>query len=209
MAVLLERDVIEFAERGYGSNAKDAFATAIQIVDDQSSDETLESSKMISTSSKNVARSVLEKTMRTIFNMAANKFGTKSAQYRAFGEADISNQSDAEIVRTCKVMETAARANLVELTSEGLTQEKIDKLNTNRIALDDSIDAVAKGVSDRDMATENRVEALNALYALVMKYAGTGQDIFYEENEAKYNDYVIYDTPSGLPPRDPDGPIVP
>ena len=209
MAVLLERDVIEFTERGYDSDAKDAFASAIQIVDDQSSDETLESSKMISTSGKNVARSVLEKSMRTIFNMAANKFGTKSAQYRAFGEADISNQSDAEIVRTCKVMETAARANLVELTSEGLTQEKIDKLNSNRITLDDSIDAVAKGVSDRDIATENRVEALNALYALVMKYAGTGQDIFYEENEAKYNDYVIYDTPSGLPPLDPDGPIVP
>ena len=209
MAVLLERDVIEFTERGYDSDAKDAFASAIQIVDDQSSDETLESSKMISTSGKNVARSVLEKSMRTIFNMAANKFGTKSAQYRAFGDAEISRQSDAEIVRTCKVMETAARANLVELTSEGLSQEKIDKLNSNRITLDDSIDAVAKGVSDRDIATENRVEALNALYALVMKYAGTGQDIFYEENEAKYNDYVIYDTPSGLPPLDPDGPIVP
>lgn len=83
------------------------------------------------------------------------------------------------------------------------------RLNDQRIALNNNIDEVAKGVSDRDIATENRIEALNALYALVMKYAGTGQDIFYEENEAKYNDYVIYDTPSGLPPRDPDGPVEP
>jgi hypothetical protein len=141
--------------------------------------------------------------------MAANKFGTKSAQYRAFGDAEISRQSDAEIVRTCKVMATAASQNLAALASEGLTQEKIDKLNDHGIALDDNIDAVAKGVTDRDIATEKRIEALNALYALVIKYAGIGQDIFYDVNEAKYNDYVIYDTPSGLPPEDPDGPIEP
>lgn len=209
MALLLERDRVEFADRGYDRDAKDAFANAIRIVSDQPSDETLEASKMSFTENKDSARSVLEKSMRTIFNMAANKFGTKSAQYRAFGEADISNQSDAEIVRTCKVMVTAARANLPALESEGLTEEKIEKLNSHGIALDESIDAVAKEVSDRDIATEKRVEELNALYALVIKYAGIGQDIFYEENEAKYNDYVIYDTPSGLPPEDPDGPIVP
>ena len=71
------------------------------------------------------------------------------------------------------------------------------------------MDVAKKGVSVSVIATEKRVEELNALYALVIKYAGIGQDIFYEENEAKYNDYVIYDTPSGLPPENPDGPIVP
>ena len=207
--VLLDRDSVEFADRGYDRDAKDAFVNAIRIVSDQTSDETLEASKMILTENKNANRSVLEKSMRTIFNMAANKFGTKSAQYRAFGNPEISRQSDAEIVRTCKVMVTAARANLPALESEGLTEEKIEKLNSHGIALDESIDVAKKGVSDRDIATEKRVEELNALYALVIKYAGIGQDIFYEENEAKYNDYVIYDTPSGLPPENPDVPIVP
>lgn len=207
MAGLLDRDAVEFADRGYDQDAKDAFSNAIRVVDTQTADETLEASKMIFTENKNAARSVLEKSMRTIFNMAANKFGTKSAQYRAFGDAEISRQSDAEIVRTCKVMATAARQNLAALASEGLTQDKIDRLNGQGIALDDNIDAATKGVSDRDIATEKRIEELNALYALVIKYAGIGQDIFYEENEAKYNDYVIYDTPSGLPPENPDVPI--
>jgi len=204
---LMERDQEEFVERGLDSDAKDAFANAIHIVSKQSSDETLEASKMIFTENKNAARSTLEKSMRTIFNMADNKFGVKSAQYRAFGKANISKQSDAEIVRTCKVMLLAARENLAELASEGLTQNKIDLLSNQRIALDDAIDKVAKGVYIRDVATENRVEKLNALYALVIKYAGIGQDIFYEINEAKYNDYVIYNTSSGLPPEDPDGAI--
>lgn len=209
LLVLLDRDSVEFADRGYDRDAKDAFVNAIRIVSEQPADETLEGSKMAFTENKDAARSALEKSMRTIFNMAANKFGTKSAQYRAFGDAEISRQSDAEIVRTCKVMVTAARANLPALESEGLTEEKIEKLNSHGIALDESIDVAKKGVSDRDIATEKRVEELNALYALVIKYAGIGQDIFYEENEAKYNDYVIYDTPSGLPPENPDGPIVP
>lgn len=205
---LLDRDRVEFTDRGYDSAAEEAFANAIRTVADQPSDETLESTKMTFTQNKDAARNVLEKSMRTIFNMAANKFGTKSAQYRAFGKADISNQSDAEIVRTCRVMVTAATQNLGELASEGLNQEKIERLNEQGVTLDEQIDVVAKGVNDRDIATEKRVEELNALYALVIKYAGIGQDIFYEVNEAKYNDYVIYDTPSGLP-EDPDAPIAP
>ena len=67
---------------------------------------------------------------------------------------------------------------------------------------------VARGVSDRDIATESRVETLNNLYSLLVKYTGIGQDIFYKVNEAKYNDYVLYDTPSGLP-EDPFTPVQP
>ena len=196
---LLDRDATEFADRGYDKNAKDNFIGAIETINNLSSDETLEASKIGFTQSKDAARSGLEKSMRTIFNMAAIKYGTQSAKYRSFGNAEISRQPDAELVRTYKVMAQAANENLADLASEGLTQYKIDVLTAQGIALDDSIDAVAKGISDRDIATESRVEALNSLYALVIKYAGIGQDIFYEENEAKYNDYVIYDTPSGLP----------
>ena len=196
---LLDRDATEFADRGYDKNAKNNFIGAIETINNLSSDETLEASKIGFTQSKDAARSGLEKSMRTIFNMAAIKYGTQSAKYRSFGNAEISRQPDAELVRTYKVMAQAANENLADLASEGLTQYKIDVLTAQGIALDDSIDAVAKGISDRDIATESRVEALNSLYALVIKYAGIGQDIFYEENEAKYNDYVIYDTPSGLP----------
>ncbi|WP_129536611.1 hypothetical protein [Chryseobacterium sp. 3008163] len=96
-----------------------------------------------------------------------------------------------------------AEKYLPQLADEGLTTEKINTLMTQREALDVAIDAQAKGISDRDLAAEGRVEALNKLYQLLTKYAGTGQDIFYETNEAKYNDYIIYDTPSGLPETPP------
>ena len=196
---LLDRDQVEFAERGYDAAAKTAFTEAVEVINTISSDETLEAEKMMLTEKKLAARSTLEKSMRTIFNMAANKYGNQSAQYRAFGPADISAQPEAELARTYKILVTAANKNLAEMATEGLTQEKISELTNQGVLYDVAIDEVAEGISNRDIATENRVEALNRLYKLVIKYAGIGQDIFYEINEAKYNDYVIYDTPSGMP----------
>ena len=201
--LLMDRDAQEFSERGYNSAAKTAYMAAIEVVNSFSSDETLEGEKMILTENKNAARRILEKSMRTIFNMAANKFGLQSAQYRAFGPGDISQQPDAELARTYKVMVKAANKTLADLSSEGLSQENITALIDQGTLFDETIDALAEGISDRDIATESRVEALNNLYALLSKYAGIGQVIFYETNEAKYNDYVIYDTPSGMPPEVP------
>lgn len=196
---LLDRDLLEFTERGYNAAAKANFTAKRDLVDLFPSDEKLEANKMSLTAEKDAARSALEKTMRTIFNMAANHFGATSAQYRAFGPADLSRQPDAELARTYKIMVDTATENLAEMSSEGLTQNMIDMLSAQGINFDESIDEMAKGVSDRDIATEGRIESLNDLYALVMKYAGIGQDLFYEVNEAKYNDYVIHDTPDGLP----------
>lgn len=196
---LLDRDSVEFSERGYNAAAKTDFEAARDEVSNFPSDETYEGKKTQLTATKNAARSALEKTMRTVFNMAANKFKSEPAKYRSFGDAEISRKPDAELVRMYKVMVTTANEHLAALSSEGLTQSKIDNITTQGIALDVAIDALAKGISDRDIATENRVENLNFLYSLVSKYAGIGQDIFYETNEAKYNDYVIYDTPSGMP----------
>ncbi|WP_263603716.1 hypothetical protein [Chryseobacterium sp. PET-29] len=104
-------------------------------------------------------------------------------------------------------MTATAQKYLTELSDEGLTSDKINTLIAQREALDLAIDAQAQGISDRDVAAEGRIEALNKLYQLLTKYAGTGQDIFYETNEAKYNDYIIYDTPSGLPEVPPVNPI--
>lgn len=104
-------------------------------------------------------------------------------------------------------MSGTAEKYLTELSEEGLTSDKINTLITQRDALDLAIDAQAQGISDRDVAAEGRVEALNILYQLLTKYAGIGQDIFYETNEAKYNDYIIYDTPSGLPEVPPTDPV--
>lgn len=199
LIALIDRDITEFTDRGYNAAKKTELTTALHTVDSFPNDEQLEAIKMDLTTQKDAARNALEKTMRSIFNMAENVFGQYSARYKEFGNALISQQNDSEIVRVAKIMSSTAEKYLSQLADEGLTAEKITTLITQRDALDVAIDAQAKGISDRDVATESRIEALNKLYQLLTKYAGIGQDIFYETNEAKYNDYIIYNTPSGLP----------
>ena len=196
---LLDRDIVEFTDRGYSPAKKTELIDARNAVEDFPSDEQLEAIKIDLTNQKDAARSALEKTMRTILNMAENTFGFGSAKHREFGASDVSRQPDAELVRNARIMFATAEKYLAELQNEGLTQEKIATLIAQRETLDLAIDAQAKGISDRDVATEDRIEVLNTLYSLLTKYAGIGQDIFFETDEAKYNDYIIYDTPSGLP----------
>ncbi|CAD7799471.1 hypothetical protein CHRY9390_00491 [Chryseobacterium aquaeductus] len=207
LIALIDRDITEFTDRGYNAAKKTELTSALNTVDSFPSDEQLEAIKTNLTEQKDDARNALEKTMRSIFNMAENVFGQYSAKYKEFGNALISQQSDAELVRVAKIMSLTAKKYLPELSDEGLTTDKINTLITQRDTLDVAIDVQAKGISDRDVATESRVEALNKLYQLLTKYTGIGRDIFYETNEAKYNDYIIYDTPSGLPETPPTDPV--
>lgn len=207
LIALIDRDIAEFTDRGYNAAKKDELTTARNTVDNFPNDKQLEAIKMNLTEQKDAARNTLEKTMRSIFNMAENVFGIYSARYKEFGNAGISQQSDAELVRVAKIMSLTAEKYLAELSDEGLTSEKVATLITQRNALDVAIDKQAKGISDRDVAAEGRIEALNKLYQLLTKYTGIGKDIFYETNEAKYNDYIIYDTPSGLPETPPVDPV--
>ncbi|KQT26232.1 hypothetical protein ASG22_06060 [Chryseobacterium sp. Leaf405] len=207
LIALIDRDIAEFTDRGYNTAKKAELTTARNTVDNFPNDEQLEAIKMNLTEQKDAARNALEKTMRSIFNRAENVFGQGSAKYKEFGDTMISQQSDAEIVRVAKIMSLTAEKYLTELSDEGLTSEKIATLIAQRNTLDVTIDAQAQGISDRDVAAESRVEALNRLYELLIKYSGIGKDIFYETSEAKYNDYIIYDTPSGLPETPPVNPV--
>lgn len=197
MINLLDRDYDAFAERGYNAAAKDNFVEKRDFAASFSSDEILEAQKMILTERKDAARTALEKTMRTIFNMASDHFGGQSAQFRAFGSTDLTRQREAELARMYKTMVAAATKNLGEMAEEGLSQNLIDRLQLQGETYDTLIDEVAEAIYQRNISTEQRVDALNALYRLVAKYAGIGKDIFYETNEAKYNDYVIYDSAGG------------
>jgi hypothetical protein len=86
---------------------------------------------------------------------------------------------------------------LPQLRTTELTQDFLDTLEKNILTFDDAIDAQIASIRNRDIAVEERVGEGNVLYAELVKLCNTGKDIFYSINEAKYNDYVIYNTPTG------------
>lgn len=197
MIHLLDRDFEDFAERGYTAAAKNLFMELRDQAENIPSDEILEAKKMMVTEQKVAAKIALQKTMRTILNMAANHFGARSAKFRSFGSTKLSRKREVDMARVYKIMGATASEHLEEMEEVGMTQILIDRLKIQGETFDECISAVTNAIIERNFATEKRIETNNALYHLLIKYASIGKDIFYETSEAKYNDYVIYDSPRG------------
>jgi hypothetical protein len=197
------RDAAEFVQRGYSA----ARLAAIQQQSDDfgavTSDEEMLALQMLRTEAKDKKRDVLEEQLRTVFAMASNAFGAKSIQLRRFGDGNLSKQTDNDLIRTARVGIKTANEYLTELGAEGLTAAFLTATTAQTQAFDEALDAQQLAISDREIAKETRIEAANALYNELVKLSNTGKSIFRTLNEAKYNDYVIYDTPSGKAPEPP------
>ncbi len=205
---LLDRDIVEHTTRGFNPTKRTAFVKLINIFDACPDDEQLLGIRESATQAKDDARAKLEKQMRTIFLMAKNAFTSDSGKYREFGNTDLSTQTDEEVVRNAKIIITTATKYLTQLADEGLTTAVITTLSNTKKELDDAIDAKIKAVSNKDLAAETRIEAANNLYDMIVKYCDNGKDLFIEVNEAKYNDYVIYNTINGTKEEIIDPPVM-
>ena len=197
--LLTDRDNAEFADRGFNTNKRAALVQKINFFDTFETDAQLEALKITATQDKDAARQVLEPKMRTVFLMARNVFKETSGRYREFGDPAISQQTDELLVRNARVLINAATKYLVELADEGLTAAKLTDLEAAKQALDDALDVQRQAINDRDIKTEERIEAGNELYELIVKYCEIGRDIWINTHQAKYNDYIIYQIPETQP----------
>lgn len=194
LLLLIDRDAIEFADRNFNATKRAEFKAAIHSFENIDSDEILEGEKMSATEDKNAARDILHQKMKTALLMAKLVFGQNSGKYRTFGDTNYSDQTDDELCRNAQVMIKCCNNYLSDLAPEGMTIQRIQELTDAKNAFDEAIDKQATAINKRDGATSDRIDAGNALYSLVAKYAEIGKDIWYSVKEAYYNDYVIYDT---------------
>jgi len=67
-----------------------------------------------------------------------------------------------------------------------------------------------KAITDRNSVTERRRIEANKLYEMLMDNSERGKSIFAEVSQAKYSDYVVYNTKSGTNEENenPDSPSV-
>ena len=124
MLLLLDRDFSEFSERGFTLTKRANFVSKLEYFDNCPADEQLEGIKITATEDKNMARETIEKMMRTFFLMARLAFKDKIGKYKEFGNADISQESDDELVRSAKIVIATATKYLSILEDEGLTDRK-------------------------------------------------------------------------------------
>ena len=156
-------------------------------------DEYYEGFKVIKTEEKKKAREKLNSKMSGLMALAALRFGKNSASYRHFGVGKITGLTDEQAQRSCMNVIRCANLYYNELMEIGVSQMMISDLDLCRTELIFCLDEQSFAIRDRDIATEKRIFAGNKLYNELIRYMIVAKMFWKTQNEAKYNDYIMYD----------------
>jgi len=197
----IDRDIFEFSDRGFTAVKRTDFDDKTTAFNGMPSDNYLLGQQQIKTQEKNTSRTACEKKVNTVLTAVENVWGQRSAEYALFTEDEsLSNLTDPELLRFLEDFADSTEQYLTELAGEGVDAADVTELRELRIKFNDDLKAQAKAEKARNTGNNGRIKAGNILYALLVKYCNTGKDIWIGTDESKYNDYVIYDTPTGNPP---------
>lgn len=193
----VQRDSAQFATRGVTAATIATLQTNIANFDNTQTDEELKGALSVTTDAKDAIADTLRGSVATIRTMAENKLGRESAFYRSFSFEGMDAMTDEQLYRLGKRVVREATAQLPQLASEGLTAAMVTNLLTITTNFDNAIDAQQSAVKNRDIKTQDRIVKGNIVYKEIVRLTNTGKDLFASTDEAKYNDYVLYNTPSG------------
>jgi len=202
----IRRDAAEFEGYGITSAMVDELENQATHFSDTATDVELVSDQTEVTTTKDVVADKLQVAIRGVMSRVVLKYAVESARYRKFGTEALSQQSDAELIIVAGRVFRVGTEMLADLAANGLTSGMLDEVKHLRDDLEHELIGMNLKIADRDIEQESRVEAANAIYATLIKYTNTGQSIWETSNVAKYNDYVVYNTPSGDAPVDPPTP---
>ncbi len=144
------------------------------------------------TATKNTIAAELKTILRGITERARIAFGIGSSKYSLFHTKDLSKLPDSELLLFSRVVKRSADTYHTELLPVGLTAAMITALDAKNTDFEIAVNSQRTAIAMRDAATNNRSEKALELYNLMTSYCETGKVIWYETNEACYNDYVIF-----------------
>jgi hypothetical protein len=193
----MERDIDQFIKYGHSLDEANLLDIRIKLFQDLLTDAELEGNIMIATEKKNKLSEAIRDKIPGIMLHIENKFGKKSAHYKRFMAASVSKLPDEKLLRTTKRVVRIASLHQAEFESAGLTATDINELKLVNDEFETSFENQDDAISGRDIGTMTRIDEANALYELIAKICNTGKVIWKGKNEAKYNDYIIYDPPKG------------
>ena len=199
------RDQTDFTDRGVTDVV--AFEGLIDNFDNELEDIYYVGMIGIKVQERDTAEEALLKAIKTLRTAVQNVYGEGDANYRIYRFDRLAQADGDTLVRLARTMNNTATTQLTDLAAEGITPTKLSDMMVLREALDTKIDEVEMAHKNRDMATQNRIVAGNILYKEMVRLTNIGKDLYAQTNEAKYNDYILYNSPSGsTPPMQPPVP---
>ncbi len=191
------RDLTDLTPRGVTAARLEALETANEAFKILPTDEWWEGQVSLAVEARNTSRNLLESKLGNVRTMVQNKYGDKSVKYGTYKFEGMLALEDAKLVSRARGIFKQATLDAADLLAEGCTPAFLTALDDLIKDFDNKQDLVRQTESDRHNAVEERVKAGNAIYTEVDKICNTGKDVYRETDPAKYDDYIIYNTPSG------------
>lgn len=193
----MRRDAIAFRSFGLADANFNSLETALNLFSETITDIEILNEQVESTLLKDEKAEVVRVAIRAIMARVDLKFGAGTAKYKKFGTEALSHQSDSELLVVAKRVVRVGREYLSDLADHGLTEATLSDLSNLRDSFESLLIDQKLKIGERDILQEARVEEGNAIYRLLVSYTTTGLSIWSTLEAAKYNDYIIYNTPSG------------
>lgn len=208
-ANFMNRDVTDFTPYGVMDTTITNMMAEADAFADYLTDWEAKGDQAEFTAIKNTKAEDLRVGLRELMARVEQKIVPGSAKHNKFRCQNLAKQNDADLLISAKLAVREAKENLAELADTGINQPLLDSTNNLIQAYENALLEQLKAIGSRDELQEERVNRGNALYNRLITYANIGKTIWETKNAAKYNDYVIYNTPSGqpeagVPPQSPE-----
>ncbi len=193
----MRRDLTFFAGYNITATQINALETAATNFQNFATNVEFENIQVETTNLKDAKAEQLRMAIRNVMSRVVLKYPESSAKYKQFGTAELSRQTDANLLITGKRVVRVGTSLLTDLAGNGLTAALLTPITTLGNEFEVTLIDQKVAIANQDIFQEDRVEMGNSLYETLVKYTNTGQSIWVATDVAKYNDYVIYNTPSG------------
>lgn len=186
----MNRDIAAFATRNITAAKLDEYSQLITNFDMASTDEEMLGLSMVVNESKEAIVTALRPLLRTIRSISDNAYNGKG-YHHVFRWGAINDLSDNALCQFSKRVHRVATRLQAAMAEHGLTTALLNELSSLYDQLSKAIDECDKAEEERDLETQDRITKGNILYAEMMRLAGIGKSLFEDNDEARYNDYVL------------------
>lgn len=194
---LYDRDIADLQRFGIAASDRLALKNETDAFRTFPTDEEVLGVQTQATAEKDSLRTFVLKSISDIMLRAKLVFGANTPQYQRFATKEMHGEDDANVARIARRVHRVATELLPSLAVRGLTQAELDGFIALIEQFDIAIDAKESAVRQRDIMQQERQEFATQLYKRIVELFDIGKQVYDGVNEAKYNDYIIYNNNGG------------
>lgn len=189
----LNRDLADLTARGVTAVRLAAFGSQRDSFVAIPSDETMLAKITIAKDARDAAAQPLRIAIREVQGMAANTFGSGSAQHKTFVPQTLSDLDAEGLYMLAPTIVSQGTAFMAQMSVKGLTAAMLTNITTLANNLKPKIKELNDAQGNQLLTTQSRHSAANDLYKEMGSLCETAIVYYQDRNPLKASEYVIYD----------------